>query len=397
MDISLLNRNRLPRKQKGQRIETPTAWMLRYYVNGSQKCITLASKNDLYRSWADVEPLIVRVLEEVNAGQEFVTGEIALAEFIEKQYLPWCEANKSAPTANGYKRVWENYWKPHVGVVALTGLQTAQVTAVLTGHAKDKGNTTLSHIKWFLSGVYQYAIARGIVPRNPVPDAKWLVKVARNKKQSEYSLETILAMLRILEPVDLRAAVTVALAYFAALRPAEIRGLQWVDYDGSELNIRRTVWRNKVGETKTEDSAASVPVIEPLRSLLEKLRAQSPDGFMLQNSAGKPLSLDSLNMRVITPAMQKAGIDWRGYYPGRRGVSSKVTDTSKNALNSTGLLRHSTPITALKHCTRAQKDSIGAAMKHIEELALDLMAKAETETVQLRSAGRGPGSETPNR
>ncbi|GAC1438246.1 MAG: hypothetical protein NVS1B11_23850 [Terriglobales bacterium] len=378
MDISLINRNRVPRKQKGQRIETPTAWMLRYYVNGSQKCITLASKNDLYRSWADVELLIVRVLEEVNAGRDVVTSEIPLAEFIEKQYLPWCEINKSAPTADGYKRVWENYLKPHLGNVGLTELQTSHVTAVLTNHGTDgKSGRTLSHIKWFLSGVYGYAVSRGIVPKNPVPDAKWLVKIARNKKQSEYSLETVLAMLKILEPLDLRAAVAVALAYFAALRPAEIRGLQWTDYDGTELNVRRSVWRGIVGETRTEDSAATVPVIEPLRSLLAKLRAQSADGFILQNASGKPLSLDSLNIRVITPAMEKAGIVWRGYYPCRRGVSSKVTDTSKNALNSTGLLRHSTPITALKHYTRAQKESIGAAMKQIEDMALGIMAKSE--------------------
>jgi len=42
-------------------------------------------------------------------------------------------------------------------------------------------------------------------------------------------------------------------------------------------------------------------------------------------------------------------------------------------------LRHSTPITALKHYTRAQKESVEAAMKQIEQKALDLMAK---ETVQ---------------
>ena len=66
-------------------------------------------------------------------------------------------------------------------------------------------------------------------------------------------------MLAILEPLDLRAAVAVALAYFAALRPAEIRGLQRTDYDGTdELSIKRSVWRNK-GETKTEESAGNVP------------------------------------------------------------------------------------------------------------------------------------------
>ena len=384
MEITqLLKSSRLPRRQKGQRFETDKAFFLRYYHTiedgkRKQKAVLLAYKSDLYRSWADVEPLIETEMKRVNAAAEntMPTGRVALTDFVEKEYLPWCVANKSAPTANGYKRVWEGYLKTHVGDITLTGLQTAQVTAVLTKHAKDgKGSRTLSHIKWMLSGVYVYAISSGIVPKNPVPDAKWLVKVARPKRQAEYSLETVLAMLRILEPLDIRAAVAVALAYFAALRPAEMRGLKWEDYDGAELNIKRAVWRNKVGETKTEGSAASVPVIEPLKSLLEKLRAQSTNGYILQYGSGNPLSLDSLNYRLIAPAMKKAGIVWRGYYPGRRGISSKLTDTSKNALNSTGMLRHSTPVTALKHYTRAQPDSILAAMRTIEHQAAEIAAE----------------------
>ena len=34
-----------------------------------QKLVMLAPKNDQYRSWADVEPIIQRVLGEVNTGQ----------------------------------------------------------------------------------------------------------------------------------------------------------------------------------------------------------------------------------------------------------------------------------------------------------------------------------------
>jgi integrase len=106
------------------------------------------------------------------------------------------------------------------------------------------------------------------------------ISVARPNQQAEYSLETVLAMLRILEPLDIRAAVALGLAYFAALRPAEIRGLQWADYDGARLDIKRSVWRGAVGQTKTESSGSSVPVIEPLRSLLEKMRLQSTDGYI---------------------------------------------------------------------------------------------------------------------
>ena len=390
----LLKSNHLPRKQKGQRIETPSAFFLRYYTTvkthgqsvRKQACIKLADKSDMYRTWDDVEPLIERELEKVNSGADIVTGQLSIADFIEQHYLPWCQQNKSAVTANSYEKVWERYWKSRIGGIALVNLMTAQVTKILTDRAKSGlGSRTLSHMKWMLSGVYIHAIALGVVPTggNPVPHAKWLHKTARPEKQAEYSLEAALAILHVLEPLDIRAACAVALAYFAALRPAEIRGLKWEDWRGDALDVKRSVWRNKIGETKTEGSAASVPVIEPLPTLLAKLKAfyakegcsTGPQAYIIQNAKGNPLSLDSLNYRFIAPTLKKEGIAWRGYYPGRRGISSLVTDTSKNALNSTGLLRHSTPITALRHYTRAQADSIRAAMEQIEEKAQGLLGK----------------------
>jgi hypothetical protein len=184
MDIqTLIHRNRLPRKQKGQRIETATAFCLRHYKDGKQNFITLAHKGGLYRSWNDVEPLIENVLSEVNDGRTVITPHQTLADFVENIYLKWCHENKAAPTANAYERIWHRYWKPHVGGIALTNLQTAEVTAVLTSLAKNgKGSRTLSHIKWMLSVVYQYAIASRIVPKNPVPDAKWLVQSGAGKE-----------------------------------------------------------------------------------------------------------------------------------------------------------------------------------------------------------------------
>src|SRR5215472_2456433 len=47
----------------------------------------------------------------------------------------------------------------------------------------------------------------------------------RRSKRS-YSLDEVKAILAILEPLNLPAAVAVAMAYFVALRPAEIR-LEW--------------------------------------------------------------------------------------------------------------------------------------------------------------------------
>lgn len=99
-------------------------------------------------------------------------------------------------------------------------------------------------------------------------------------------------------------------------------------------------WRKEIGKLKTERSAGTVPLIDPLRSLLERHRAESPDGFILQNSSGKPLDMDSINTRIITPALEKAGIEWAGFYLARRGISSLVAAVS-NPLTSSGILRNS--------------------------------------------------------
>jgi integrase len=381
----------MPRRQKGQLIRTTNAFFIRYYItdeagNRKQKCEKLVDCDDQYRTAKDVRDLYDRVMARVNG--DGLPSQVGVCTYVEC-YLPWIKKNKAAPTYDGYRKYWTHYWKAEVGNVTLGNLQTVQVTKILTKLAESGlSSRTLSHAKWFLSGLYQHAVASGIVFANPVPNAKWLCRVDRVAKQPEYSLDEVLAMLRTLEPLDLRAAVAVALAYFAALRPAEIRGLMWEDWRGEELedwrgeelNVKRSVWRSHVGEGKTEESVASVPLIEPARSLLERLRAQSTGlGYILKGASASPVNLDSLNVRVIAPAMKKAGIAWRGFYPGRRGISSLVTDTSKNALNSTGLLRHANPSTTLKHYTRAQKDSIAAALKMVEKLAT---MRRPTESVQ---------------
>jgi integrase len=384
LDIqSLIKLHRRPRKQTGQIVETNAAWFVRYSITEHGKrvrrLVKLVDKSPQYppsgpdgSAPASVKLLAEREINRTNADAPVPSGAVTVASFVEDVYLPHCDANTVPVTATTYRRIWQTRWKDSVGSVMLANLRTEHVTRVLTDMAeKGLGSHTLSHAKWFLSGVYVHAIAKGAASHNPVVDAQWLKKMRRAEKQPVYTLEQVVRMLAVLEPVDLRAAVAVAVAFFAGLRPSEIGGLRWDEWTGDELQVKRSVWRGQAGDTKTGSAAGSVPVIEPLRGLLEKLCAASDGtGYIFKNSAGKPLSLDSLNFRVIAPTLKAAGIEWHGYQPGRRGISSLMTETS-TALNSTGLLRHSTPITALRHYTRAHKKDITAALEHIEELAAD--------------------------
>jgi integrase len=106
-----------------------------------------------------------------------------------------------------------------------------------------------------------------------------------------YSLADVEWMLSQLnEP----ARTIVAVAAFTGLRESEIRGLQWSDYTGAELFVRRSVWRRAVGATKTQESKARVPVIAPLRKLLDEHRRQNgKHEWIFSGEKGFSLNLDT--------------------------------------------------------------------------------------------------------
>jgi integrase len=372
---------RKQRLQKGQLIQTTKTWFLRYYTtvieNGQearkQTCVPLCQKSDVYRHESDVLPLLEKHMAAVNAKQEPVTGSMLLEEYVTRIYLPWVKVNKTPATYNGYRQLWNKYLSPRFGKTPMVDLQTHEVTALLTHYAQTLGARTLSHMKWMLSGVYVFAIGQGTVPKscNPAPEAEWQARARRPRQTIRYSLGQIVRMIDVLKPVSLQAACAVAVCYFTSARPAECRGLRWEDWSGDKLEIKRGMWRKHVGDTKNEASVRTQSVKKTLHDLLTELREKSGNpatGYIFQNSADNPLSLDSLSGRIIAPTLKKAGIAWAGYYPCRRGISSMMTDVSKNPLNSTGLLGHGNPVTALQYYTRPQADSIDAAQDQVEEL-----------------------------
>ena len=106
------------------------------------------------------------------------------------------------------------------------------------------------------------------------------------------------------------------MAAFAGLRQGELRGLWWGDDEGRILNIRRSVWRSIVrDETKThedEEDPGVVPIIEPLRFVLDVIKPEDASGSMFPNRIGGALDLDNLAERVIKPRFKANGLKWKG-------------------------------------------------------------------------------------
>jgi integrase len=111
-----------------------------------------------------------------------------------------------------------------------------------------------------------------------------------------------------------RARVAVAITAFTGLRKSEVRGLQWPDYTGDFLHVRRGVWRTTVGDTKTKESKNAVPVIGPLRRILDEHRRTTANGngwILAGEKKGFALNLDNLCRREIQPVIREKWHGWQ--------------------------------------------------------------------------------------
>src|ERR1039458_7425825 len=134
-----------------------------------------------------------------------------------------------------------------------------------------------------MSAVFNEAIRAGLRKddKNPVTSDKHgnggiKIRGVKGRGKGEtfaYSIDDIRGILGALtEP----SRVLMAVAAYTGLRRGECVGLQWGDYglDGDTIHVRRNICFGQRGEMtvelpKTEASEASVPVIKPLRVILD--------------------------------------------------------------------------------------------------------------------------------
>src|SRR6266513_3147539 len=105
---------------------------------------------------------------------------------------------------------------------------------------------------------------------DPEPNPMQDVEIPKARPAGEtyaYSLEEEAQMLAILpEP----GATVVSTAAFTGARKGGIRGFMWENYDGSEIRVAKSVWRSQAEEPKRPKSEGAIPVIAPLKALLDQ-------------------------------------------------------------------------------------------------------------------------------
>ena len=300
-------------------------------------------------------------------------GAMTVADYWTGVYLPFAEKNLRASSLGGYKQIWNQHLKNHFGETLLTEYSTGMATGFLTKLAEKYSRRTLQHIRTTASALFQHATRLEHLPANPWRGAAPLGTVRDTEGTAHYTLEEAENIVNALVGRT-DAQLLFALCFWLGLRPSEAIALQWGDFDETHVHIRRGVVRGVVGPPKTPESVASLPVIEPVRSLHKAWRPQclaSKEGWLFPATGLRGesvMDLRNFSANVIRPIVKdKVGATaWKGLYAGRRGAGTALVELTGNLVAAQELLRHKSLTTTAMFYKKRTQTGLSSGMKLLE-------------------------------
>lgn len=379
------------------------------------KSIRLCEKSDVYTwHWKKVTKANGEIKEELRVSnavktlrdetmarlmqemREESTGlatqdDMTVADFWEHRFIPHCEElvkltgkpRMKPSTVRGYRQIWKQHLKAHFGSMTLKKYEPFMGTRFFRSLVSTQGKNTLKHIKALGSSIFGYAVAEEILKLNSWREVKISEDAIESKATQHYTLaeaEDIISAL--LDHVDCQ--LILALSCFLALRPNEIAGLRWEDFDKEWVHIRRGVVRGTVDVPKTPESVASLPLIDqvivPLKLWRQKC-GNRKEGWVFESRNGTPVDLHNLTARVIIPHVagkeecarcnkkpKSSGVKWKSLYSGRRGaITNAIEKSNGNFAVGQALARHKSGKTTLDVYKKAiTPAAFKAGMKMLE-------------------------------
>jgi integrase len=393
------------------------SWFVRYWETVENEDGSLTRKNPAYRlasvrdypKKSDVIPLKNQFIDRLNRIGFHPGSAVSLVDFVDNTFLPACERRLTGAGLKCYRDTWKCHLKPRARGLRLRDVRPMHIQMLLNA-VEDEHGTKLAHgtyktMKVTLSAIFTEARNMGVYDgANPTTGVRIPKGRKHGRKRLAYSLDEILMHLDLFtegpiivpQPLPRRRTTTrvtrrktgikaevhvagisanqmraiIGSAAFAGLRKGEVRGLWWDDDRGEALAVCRSVWNTTLKSTKTDedvDDPGLVPIIQPLRLLLDAIRPETAGGFVFPNRSGGALDLDNIANRILKPILDANGMVWKGWQAYRRGLATNLKELGVEDTTIQCILRHEDVSTTQRFYIKTAPRRAQEAMRVLEE------------------------------
>lgn len=212
----------------------------------------------------------IEAAEARRRNAESAFGRVAAA---------WLEAGRPVWAPGTYRaklaRV-QRFLLPSLAALPIDAIGPTELRSVLLA-STEAGAWSAVNVKGDLSGIFNYALVRGLVAGNPMPSLSALVRMPTSEGKAALTLAQIrdfFAQVRSYRGYP-ETAACLRLIAFTACRPGEAADAEW-----SEFDIEARLWRRPAEKMKARRDHVC-PLSDQVLTLLSLLRPSTGDGRYL--------------------------------------------------------------------------------------------------------------------
>jgi integrase len=358
-------------------------WVACWWEDGGRRSKVLGHCSQL--SKGEAESVFSEILRTVNSSAaKGVNLVYTFKQFIEDVYLPYGRKSWKESTAGTSEQIVRTHVVPEFGPSLMNAIRREQLQDFLDRKAPSHSSSLVSHLRWFLSGIFRLAMSDGLILSNPAAELRIPKKCKDGRGVRPLNEEEVNNYVNIF---NLREKLIVRLAIFEGMRPGEIFALRWKSIQGDAIRVEQRVYK-RVFDTpkngKVREGAISDGTLKLLKEWRVLAQDQSPEGFVFPSENLKtPLSPDNVWRRSIKPKLEMIGLGWATFQVLRKtnaSLSKKAGVDPKVASDQRG---HGVGV-SLEVYTSSDHSQKREALKKLEAAVI---AGVQTEAVSARLAG----------
>ena len=219
----------------------------------------------------------IEALEDRKRARESSFAKVA------KAYLAEIKPAFAASSYRTKESRIRKFLSPRIDTLPISDIGVKQIRTLLE-ECKSHGAWAAIHVKGDLSAIMEFAVVRGLIDLNPIPNLRGLLRVPVCESKAAMTREQILGFYQALRGYRgyPETALCLRLIALTACRPGEAADAEW-----SEFDFKDALWRRPAAKMKARREHLSPLSSAAIATLQDLQRITGGGQYLFPHRSGK--------------------------------------------------------------------------------------------------------------